>query len=103
MESCLEWEPAPWSVVTMTVDVESDWDFVAGPVASAEVIRLFYNPSVLVRLTDAVLALLEPDLAVSVDLEPMALYEFILIKGPSHWQDVALARAPSERVYPSVD
>ena len=87
----------------MAVDVESDSDLGACPLLGVEVVGVLHDPSPVVGLTDAVLAALEPDLVISVDLEPMALDESILIKGPTHWQDVALTWAPSERLYPGVD
>ena len=87
----------------MAVDVESDRDLVGGPGLLLEVVGLLRDHSVLKRLTDAILAGLEPDLVVSVDLEPMAVDESILIKGPSHWQDVALTRTKGKRLNPSVD
>lgn len=87
----------------MAVDVEADADLVVGPGLLHEVIGLLHDDSVLESLTDAVLAALEPDLVVPVDLEPSALDESILVKGPSHWQDVAPAWAEGKRLYPSVD
>jgi hypothetical protein len=56
VECSLNGKESPWAVVAMAVDVESDRDLGAGPVAGAEVIRLLHDPSVLERLTDAVLA-----------------------------------------------
>jgi len=90
--ACLDWQIVDESGVAVAKDIEPDGIVGTSPCFGAEVVGfldecVFGVVSRLLRVShaDAVLATLEPYLAVSVDLEPISGQEPVYIKGASHW------------------